>query len=590
MITNSVKTKFAGLLRGLLRHFDDDEMPRPQKPRPLPATAPAPVVAEPQAQSAPAPAASATPASVKTVAANSNEMELPLHPILSALPMDLRAKVMQAPPAGTTLVVPIENVLSQLATGSVKITFGELRQAAPGVFVHTGGENDLRPVTLPLNEILSRLNPMILSRRATQKQTEVADEITGPFGARAQGITFTATPIKPAPATPPLSRLTMPVEAASLQPPPVAPPPPFSPRSITPAALSAPAYNGNGNRNSNGNSGNGSRNGNTPGPDIAAPIVPSIKPVFSAAPIPFNMPAAPAASGTESTQLTISAPLAALSENWPDALQMEITQQNLSNAQVALPVHLIEPMLKRGRVIFSWRHVRSWIKPAPPSVSVHDGVELELPLKILAPLFVAAQKAAAKPQQKLSVTEEIPNLFFGFPQTQPETIIPATPPPRATKPADSKIPDTNFYVWGENGEAPQIDESEYKRPQMPATDFTHRHATPKYVVSRAMILPGVAGALVALPDGLMVASQISAEFNADTLAAFLPQIFERVNQSTKELRMGALNNVSFTVGNIPWKIFRVNAVYFAAFGRAGQPLPTMQLAALAAELDRKKQQ
>ena len=44
----------------------------------------------------------------------------------------------------------------------------------------------------------------------------------------------------------------------------------------------------------------------------------------------------------------------------------------------------------------------------------------------------------------------------------------------------------------------------------------------------------------------------------------------------------------FTVGNIPWKIFRVNAIYFAAFGRAGQPLPTAQLAGLAAELDHNK--
>ena len=53
--------------------------------------------------------------------------------------------------------------------------------------------------------------------------------------------------------------------------------------------------------------------------------------------------------------------------------------------------------------------------------------------------------------------------------------------------------------------------------------------------------------------------------------------------------MGALNNFNFTVGNVPWKIFRVNAVYFAAFGHAGEALPTAQLAALAAELDRKKQ-
>jgi hypothetical protein len=50
---------------------------------------------------------------------------------------------------------------------------------------------------------------------------------------------------------------------------------------------------------------------------------------------------------------------------------------------------------------------------------------------------------------------------------------------------------------------------------------------------------------------------------------------------------GELNNLNFTVGNVPWKIFRVNAIFFAAFGQAGQPLPTAQLAALAEELDHK---
>jgi hypothetical protein len=32
----------------------------------------------------------------------------------------------------------------------------------------------------------------------------------------------------------------------------------------------------------------------------------------------------------------------------------------------------------------------------------------------------------------------------------------------------------------------------------------------------------------------------------------------------------------------------VNAIFFAAFGNPGQPLPTAQLAALAGKLDRKK--
>jgi predicted regulator of Ras-like GTPase activity (Roadblock/LC7/MglB family) len=92
-----------------------------------------------------------------------------------------------------------------------------------------------------------------------------------------------------------------------------------------------------------------------------------------------------------------------------------------------------------------------------------------------------------------------------------------------------------------------------------------------------------------LPDGLKVASQIPSDLNGDTLAAFIPQLFARVNQCSRELRMGDMNNLSFTVGNIPWKIFRVNAVYFAAFGRANEAMPTAQLASLAAELDRKKQ-
>ena len=107
------------------------------------------------------------------------------------------------------------------------------------------------------------------------------------------------------------------------------------------------------------------------------------------------------------------------------------------------------------------------------------------------------------------------------------------------------------------------------------------------MVARAVALPGVAGSLVTMQDGLRVASQVPAEFNADALAAFLPQIVERVSQCTRELRMGALDNLNFTVGNVPWKIFRVKAVYFAAFGRAGEPLPSAQLAQLAAALDRK---
>jgi predicted regulator of Ras-like GTPase activity (Roadblock/LC7/MglB family) len=301
----------------------------------------------------------------------------------------------------------------------------------------------------------------------------------------------------------------------------------------------------------------------------------------------------------EHPQSTISAPLAALSEEWPEALRLEIAQTNLTNAQVALPVHLVEPALKRGRVIFSWRYVRTWIRPVPPGVSIHDGIELELPLKVIAPLFFGRQKTVARLQRKITLAPEIPDLFFGFPQPQspsetsvlqPEAIAPKPETTRyVPRPADIKPTDTNYYIWGDNGETPKLEETEHRRAPTPPTDFTSRRAMPKDIVARALELPGVAGALVALQDGLKVASQVPADLNADTLAAFLPQIFDRLGQSTRELRMGALNNVNFTVGNVPWKIYRVNSVYFAAFGRVGEALPTAQLALLAAELDRKKQ-
>jgi predicted regulator of Ras-like GTPase activity (Roadblock/LC7/MglB family) len=273
--------------------------------------------------------------------------------------------------------------------------------------------------------------------------------------------------------------------------------------------------------------------------------------------------------------------LTTLAEGWPEAVRQEIVQLNLVDAKVGLPTEVIERALKQGRIAFSWKSLRSWIKPSPlPAVSAHDSAVLELPLKVVAPLFLARQREASKAQNQVAIDDNIPNLFFGFPQAEPAgqpTVAQAT----------AKPSDTNYYVWDDSSDTARVDESDVKRAPTPGTSFVAKYATPNEVVSRAAGLDGVAGSLIALPDGLMVASRLSSELNGDTLAAFLPQIFGKVSQCTRELRMGDLNNLNFTVGNIPWKIFRVNAIFFAAFGRPGEALPTAQLAALAGELDHK---
>ncbi len=555
---SAVKSKFAGLLRGLLRRFDDHETVMPQ-------TSPnmtAPVV------EIPATVVSRQSAATISAAASADEIQLPLQPILASLPMELRAKIMGVNPPGMTISISLEKALAQLATGAVKISFGELRLLAPGIFANSGGEHDAKMITLPLSQILAQINPALLARRSAKKHVEVADDISSPFDARGQGLKISTEPFKTQPPTPvppaplPMSRFNPPVSETPLAPSPVIPPPTFTPRWTMPSAGESAPRNGT----------NGNGNGAPKAPYISAAPVPCA----SAAPIPPTtvLPGQP--------QPTISAPLAALSEKWPEALQIEINQLNLMAAQVALPVHLVEPALKLGRVIFAWRDLRSWMKPQVSAISVHDGIELELPLKVLAPLFFARQKNGGV-QRKVSVSEEIPNLFFGFPQAQPAS-APPTPIPSAVAAAVPPLPDTNFFL---RANQPQTSDSEFKRKG--GTDFMSRGAPPTDVVSRAVALPGVAGAVIALPDGLKVASQVPADLNADTLAAFLPQLFARVNQCSRELRMGDLNNLSFTVGGVPWKIFRVNAVYFAAFGRTNESLPTAPLAALATELDHKKQ-
>lgn len=561
--------------------------------------------------------------------------------MLANLPIELRAKLIASPAVGTMLRLPVDTVLSQLAFGAVKVPFGELRRLASGVFINAPSELDNQPVSLPLQEILTRISPTLLARR-TARHVAVAEEIVGPFAERGRGFTFTTQPLKglaaPTPVAPATTE-TSPAEEASAPAPtaPLVPPmavrqttppsvvPPFAQRSITPAGSPPPSTpspaNGSGSipisplsprtavptsfgpvgGNGNGNHANG--HGLPPVTGLRTGPVNGHSHGQGTAPLGLaHVPAM--ASEPANSQMTISVKLGELSEHWPEGLKEEIVSLSLINAPIILGAALILPGLKRGRIVMTWRQLRLLAQPglAP---SPNDDLELELPLKVVAPRFLAAQRDPSRPQTKASVSEEIPDLFFGFPQpgAAPTSIAPAgpivPPAPAVVTPSVPLVPplprtpeplpqDTNYYTAADKAGAAALEETAVRHGTVPQTDFYNRQAHPKEVVARAAGLNGVAGALVAMQDGLRVASQVPPEFNGDALAAFLPQIFERLNQSTRELRMGVLNNLNFTVGNVPWKIFRVNAVYFAAFGRAGEQLPSAQLAHLAAELDHKK--
>jgi predicted regulator of Ras-like GTPase activity (Roadblock/LC7/MglB family) len=630
--SNGVKNGFFGYIKGLFRKNENGESnqdnfetaevtPLPLVPPPV-EIAHARVAAPVLQESAPAP----SPATYQNDNVDSQDggvapsVGVPLQPIIDGLNNDIRSRVRVKDVGDTMINLALEKVLPQLAQGQVRVPFGDVRKSAPQFF-STNVDYDRISVSVPLNEILSRLNPALLVRRTANRVVEVPEEITSPFSGRGEGLSLGAE--KPKPAAPtvaprksaPAQSAPAPVSFAPLKQPtsphvPTSTDVPENVFSFTKSPAAAPAQQ---------------KQSFAPAPAQTAPI--QFKPQ-PAAPVPAQ-PAGPA----------ITLPISVLSETWPQAVRLEIAQSSLAQSQVGLPVDAVEASLKRGRVVFNWKTIRSWVRPATPGVvSAHDAVELELPLKVIAPLFLARKQSVSSPANRTAVDEAIPNIFFGFPQ--PETasapaiqqppaapsLIQSTPPPAAPAPAAfglapsqpaptaslaaattainaaaasaaaaaatvsaaaNKIADTNYYLWEDASETQMLHIQALKQKGTSSTEFTKRYSSPNEIVARAASLQGVTGVLVALPDGLMVASKLPAEFNGDTLAALLPQIYAKVSSCTKELRMGDLNNVSFTVGNTPWKIFRVNAIFFAAFGTAGQPMPTSQLASLAGELDRK---
>ena len=626
---------------------------------------------------------------------------VPLKSIIGRLPADLMQRVRQVDVGEAEILIPTQKVLSQISTGAVRLSFGELRQLAPPGTFTAENDRDRTLVELPLYEILARINPSLLVRRPAQKHVEVPEEVVGPFGGQSK-VTISnpaakapANPKRPMPTVPPPQRAQPAVAAPAqatprIQPPagmpgmpartgsagippqpvfarirpssaprtapapapqpvppsmpavpvaspvpvgapeveeaeqpifsranftapaapaaPVAPPEPASPQVFSPIAPDPEPK----------------PTGDTdviqmpenyrPLPPVAAPITPIApeaepepEPIrFSAPPERSVTPAVPAVPVTAGETRFITVAIAEVCEAWPEAVRSEINAQHLSGSWIGLPLGAVEGVIKSGKIAFPWKALRSWIKPPiPVAASPYDTTMLEMPLKIVTPLFLAELKSN-RAQRKFSVDEEIPDLFFN---SQPvETILPPvpatpvmaaptapvpTPPPNPVPvfpaAAESARPaDTNYFVWKENAEEQhETDVFVKKGTNAPGTAFLNRYATPNEIVSKTAALDGVDGALIALPDGLLVASKIPNNMNADTIAAFLPQIFGRVSQCTRELRLGELNNLNFTVGNIPWKIFRVGSIYFAAFGRPGVPLPTAQLVGLAAELDRK---
>ena len=184
-----MKGKMFGYVKNLLRKWvetPDDKQPPPSAVSAAPA---------PARRLAPTPPPEGAPARQNGSRQNGRGIELPLQPIIGGLPLDLQPRLKCTEAAGLTICIPLERILAQLSHGAVKITFGELRQAAPDFFT-LEDDRDRVLVPLPLGEILARLNPALITRRRVQKQVEVPDDISSPFAPAQSGADLLGWPVQ----------------------------------------------------------------------------------------------------------------------------------------------------------------------------------------------------------------------------------------------------------------------------------------------------------------------------------------------------------------------------------------------------------
>jgi predicted regulator of Ras-like GTPase activity (Roadblock/LC7/MglB family) len=500
-------------------------------------------------------AASSATAALSPEAVPAAHLEIPLQPIAEHLAPALRARMIRAPVRSDVFKLPLSLALEQLPRGAIRIPFGLLKLAStPGAF-HPGVDLDETLVDLPLREVLSRLDATHLARRAVQRCAPVPEGMPTVFSSR-------HSPATPAPALPlpgklevspnqhehPGGRLTSDPRWPAVKPA-VSPDQPF------------------------------------PAPPPRSQIKPPVPSVPPAASIGLGHPAAPS-PGSPVEPEPLKVPLVSLARNWPDPMRRDILATHLS-ATVHLPFTELEAALKRGKVVFSWKQLRMWLSPKPTSTSSeHDAASFELPLAVLAPLFLARRSSTPKPN-KTAALDDIPDVFQTRKAREPiEEPKPSTLRDSAHRETAATAPQPAPMA------SPVLQASLAKAAtpsaavpnQLDSLTAARSSPVPTELVQRACHLTGVAGALVATLDGLVIASQLPPKMSADMAAGFLPQIFNRIGQYTRELKLGDPMQIEMLVGNLPLQIYRTASAYFAVLGKGAEPLPKMQLSALSTQL------
>jgi predicted regulator of Ras-like GTPase activity (Roadblock/LC7/MglB family) len=547
-------------------------------------------------------------------------LSIPLRSIIDKLPDQVKGTVQTVPPKSVLFMLPVQTALEQLPGGAVKVPFGQIRAAAPPETFAPAHDQDDLMVSLPLQHILSQLDPSLLEKKSEKKYVQPSEQLRPIFGPNGQVSAMEDIVREHAPSTPPQQSPALPLKEAASIPTPIRPatkltPDPQMRRSpAPPAAAHIP-----------------------PAAPSIAPAAPKVTPragletstqLHVAPPTPPKLAtpvSTPAPAALPAASLRMAAVQKLESETpgvltfklrdvcapWPGALKTALALQ-MNHLTVRVPVQDLEPAIRSGKPAFPWRRVRSWISPAVPNELGEelDDTPVLFPLSAVIPAFMAQQQGGAR--RKVEVCENIPDVFASR-NAAPAPFPTVLPPPEPEMPSSLQA---GPFPAPESAEASSqameaVEETDTSAPEpelIPAPPLIERTSgptspakagagatcladlfgqpgrkewTPAEIVEHTVLLPGLEGVLIGTDYGLPVASHWPSELNVLAMAGFLPGIFLKTGQFTKELRLGEPDAMKLQLGKRQLSLQRAGSWFFAAITHEGEPLPESQLAIVA---------
>ena len=538
-----------------------------------------------------------------------NNIFIPLQSIIAGLPDYLKKEVVKNPDAEVIVRFSTGRILPQLPSGVVKVTFRELKNASlPGFFSsNTARDNEI--IYLPLDRIIPQALPL-LKRKPAKETVSVSSEIPDIFGAKGRIIAEEKQP-----ATEVMGETVVEEEK------PVAPqqrPVLSQPESLA-AAIRMPEPK-------------------MPEPAVA-PIKMSVTEEKNAEKIQITKDRGQGQITAPEVDVenSIVVEIASLAAAWNENIKKRLDEAGVLKSKVYIPVSELEPQMRRGKVEFTWEKLNKWIAPEPVAGIIEQETILELPLSVLAPLFLARFK---KPQvqKKVTVSEELPDLFGKqgvvneVKLEEPETAVtpkpvpekqvtevpkPAEQPEKEETPSKVKTPLTIKFgqiplkfktetqphqgvvfpepiektvkpepaVVKQDKPAPSVEKPGVPKPKSLGELFNVPDKpvwSPNEIVRHMLSFPGVSGVMIVLKDGLPVVAKLPQTIKPEALAGFIPEMFTKLDNYIQDLKFGAINHICVACDDFKLYACRSGNIFLVVVGEKDTPtlsLDTIQFIA-----------